>query len=305
MMRSTALLAPVLALVLAACGGGKKGSGDADAEDVLTDPEPEDAQEDEDADDDADPLDAPGDPAADPSTDTTPADVADDEPVSDTLRFTGIHCLPDVDGGDDVVAGQNLSCRFGVQGATGRRVTLTCEDESGTAVDCSSSSSTQIQPFGSNPLPVFNGWFGMGNTSSLGGTTVVIIWVADDTVEQARHRFEADVVADDGVNAPPSIEVDCGGDTDGSVSVTAGSRLDCRLFILDPDPDDVSWDYSQTSGATPVTSPSPYGGTGRAPYDVTWRWQTDSSESGTFVYTFSADDGTATAVTYDLTVDVS
>lgn len=304
MTRTTALLAPVLALALAACGG-KKGSEDAAGEEALADLAAADADDEgEDADEDADPADAPGDPAGDPAPDP-PSDPADDEPVSDTLRFTGIHCLPDVDGGDDVVAGQNVSCRFGVQGATGRRVTLSCEDGSGTAIDCSSSSSTQIQPFGSNPLPVFNGWFGMGNTSSLGGTTVVIVWVADDTVEQARHRFEADVIADDGTNGPPSIEVDCGGDTDGSVSVTAGSRLDCRLFILDPDPDDVSWDYSQTSGATPVTSPSPYGGTGRAPYDVTWRWQTDSSESGTFVYTFSADDGTATAVTYDLTVDVS
>jgi len=303
-MRSTALLAPVLALLLVACGG-KKGSGDADGEDALADLEPEDTEEEEeDADDDVDPVDAPVDPADDPTSDP-PADPADDEPVSDTLRFTSIHCLPDVDGGDDVVAGQNVSCRFGVQGSTGRRVTLSCEDESGTIVECSSSSTTQIQPFGSNPLPVFNGWFGMGNTSSLGGTTVVTIWVADDTVEQARHRFEADVIVDDGVNAPPTIEVDCDGDTDGSVSVTAGDRLDCSLFILDPDPDDVSWDYTQTSGATPVASPSPYGGTGRAPYDVTWRWQTDSSESGTFVYTFSADDGTATAVTYDLTVDVS
>lgn len=300
MTRTTALLAPVLALALAACGG-KKGSEDAAGEEALEDLPAADADDEgEDADEDADPVDAPGEPAADP-----PSDPADDEPVSDTLRFTGIRCLPDVEGGDDVVAGQNVSCRFGVQGATGRRVTLSCEDASGTAIDCSSSSSTQIQPFGSNPLPVFNGWFGMGNTSSLGDTTVVIVWVADDTVEQARHRFEADVIADDGTNGPPSIEVDCGGDTDGSVSVTAGSRLDCRLFILDPDPDDVSWDYSQTSGATPVTPPSPYGGTGRAPYDVTWRWQTDSSESGTFVYTFSADDGTATAVTYDLTVDVS
>ncbi|MBW2260739.1 MAG: hypothetical protein JRG91_02110 [Deltaproteobacteria bacterium] len=304
MMRSIALLAPVLALALAACGGGNKGSEDAEEEEAATDVETEDGEE-EDADDDADPGDAPDDPVGDPPSDPPPADVADDEPVSDTLRFTNIRCLPDVGGGDDVVAGQNVSCRFGVQGATGRRVTLSCEDDSGTAVDCSSSSTTQIQPFGSNPLPVFNGWFGMGNTSSLGGTTVVTIWVADDTVGQARHRFEANVIADDGTNGPPTIEVDCGGDTDGSVSVTAGARLDCTLYILDPDPDDVSWDYTQTSGATPVTPPSPYGGTGRAPYDVTWRWQSDSSESGTFVYTFSADDGTASTVTYDLTVDVS
>jgi hypothetical protein len=304
MMRWTAILAPVLALALSACGGGSKGTEDADEEEAAADVPPADVEDDGEEDADEETVDAPAEPAVDPAPDPV-EDPADDEPVSDALRFTNIRCLPDVGAGDDVVAGQHVSCRFGVQGASGRRVTLSCEDESGTAVDCSSTSTTQIQPFGSNPLPVFNGWFGMGDTSSLGGTTVVTIWVADDTVEQARHRFEADVIADDGVNGPPSIEVDCDGDTDGTVSVTAGSRLDCTLFILDPDPDDVSWDYTQTSGATPSASPSPYGGTGRAPYDVTWRWQTDSSESGTFVFTFSADDGTATAVTYDLTVEVS
>jgi hypothetical protein len=213
--------------------------------------------------------------------------------------------LPDVDGGEDVVAGQSMFCRFEVRGSGGRRVTLSCEDESGTDLNCTSSSPMQIQPFGSNPLPVFNGWFGIANSDSYEGTTVVVMWVADDTVEQARHRYEADVIADDGSNGAPSIEVTCEGDSDGNVDVTAGDRLDCRLVFLDPDPDTLTWDYTKTSGPDPVTGPSPYGGTGRAPFDVIWRWQTDSGESGAFVYQFSVDDGTAAAVTYDLTVNVS
>lgn len=305
-MHRTVLIPACAAVLALGCGGGNNGPDDADEDDVGTDVETEDSTP-----ADVDGEDTGGDGTSDPSTDDAagdpPDDPTEDDPStepSDELRFTNIRCLPDVGAGDDVVDGQNLFCRFEVRGATGRRVDLSCEDESGSVIDCSSSSTSQIQPFGSNPLPVFNGWFGTG-TSGLAGTTIVIIWVADDTVDQVRHRFEADVIADDGTNGPPSIEVSCEGDTDGDVSVTAGDRLDCMLFFLDPDPDSLDWDYTQTSGPTPVTSPAPYGATGPAPFDVTWRWQTDSGESGAFVYTFSVDDGTAAAVTYDLTVNVS
>lgn len=248
--------------------------------------------------------DAPEDTVAEDTSMEEMEDVQGEDVSPDALRFTNITCLPDVGGGETVVEGQNMECGFSVEGAAGHSVTLSCEDETGTAVDCSSTSSTQIQPFGSNPLPVHNGWFGT-MTGGLGGTTIAIIWVADDTVEQARHRFEAVVVTDDGINEPPTIEVDCGGDVDGNVNVTVGDRLECILYFLDPDPDGLNWDYARTSGPEPVHNPTPYGGLGTAPVRVNWYWQTDAAESGgTWVYTFTVDDGAAAPVTYDLTVEV-
>jgi hypothetical protein len=303
MSKIALVLAWAAVLGLAACGGKTKGDEDALGDTAVPDVADDDAGGD--AVDDGVPTDSEDDSALDAPD--APADApadTEEEPIPGDLHFRSIRCLPDVDGGEDVVAGQSMFCRFEVWGTAGRRATLTCEDASGAPIDCSSSSSTQIQPFGSNPLPVINGWFGT-STSGLAGTTIVIVWVADDTVETATHRFEADVVADDGVNGPPSIEVECEGDSDGNVDVTAGDRLDCRLVILDPDPDTVDWDYTQTSGPTPATSPSPYSGLGPAPFDVTWRWQTASTDAGTYVFRFSADDGTAAAVTFDLTVNVS
>jgi hypothetical protein len=293
----------LVAGLLLGCGG-KSNNGDEDTgtEDTVDDTTVSDVETEDTGAGDT-PLDTDEDVVTD-SVEDTPADPGEEEPAATGLRFANIDCLPDVGGGEDVVEGQSMTCRFEVLGESGRRVTLSCEDESGTAIDCSSSSPTQIQPFGSNPIPVINGWFGTG-TDGLADTTIVIVWVADDTVEQARHRFEADVVADDGTNGPPEIDVTCGGDSDGTIDVTAGDRMDCTLTFTDPDPDDLDWDYTQTAGATPVTSPGPYGGLGRAPYSVAWRWQTDSSESGTYEYTFSVDDGTAPAVTFVLTVNVS
>ncbi len=220
--------------------------------------------------------------------------------------FADIVCLPDVGSGEVAVEGQPVMCSFGVTGAPGANVSLTCEDAAGGTVDCSvASSNFQIQPFGSNPVPVSGGFFG-GSTNGLAGTTLVVIWVADDGSAEGRHTFAAQVVADDGINGAPAISVDCGGDTDGDVDVSAGQPLDCRVVFADPDPDSVSWSYARTGGPAPTADPSPFGGLGSAPYGVDWRWLTDASEAGgTWVYRFTADDSVAPAVTFDLTVNVN
>jgi len=298
-MRTIRIVIACMLPALVACGGKGKGSEDAVDDETPVDTSGEDVQDDGDADGGEGVEDGTAD-----SPEDTPADTAEEEPASTELRFANIRCLPDVGSGESVVDGQSMFCRFEVRGGSGTRATLECEDDTGSPIDCGSSSTTQIQPFGSNPLPIINGWFGTG-TSGRAGTTIVVVWVADDTVDQARHRFEADVVADDGVNGPPSIEVTCAGDSDGEVGVAAGARLDCTLRFLDPDPDDLTWDYVQTSGPAPTSAPGPYSGLGRAPFDVTWRWQTATGESGTYVYTFSVDDGTSSPATFDLTVNVS
>ncbi|HYO64624.1 MAG TPA: hypothetical protein VEU33_00970 [Archangium sp.] len=182
--------------------------------------------------------------------------------------------------------------------------TLRCENESGAAVDCGATSTTQLQPFGANPVPIKDGLFIM-RTNGLAGTKAVVVWVAEQGATQARHRFEADIVADDGVNGPPGIEFNCGGDTDGSVGVNAGSQLTCAVRFVDPDPGSLSWSYSLAAGAAPVNEPTPFGGSGQAPLGATWRWSTAASEAGkTWTYRFTVNDGTAPAVTRDLLVTV-
>lgn len=263
------------------------------SEDVLVDGE-EDAH--------MDVLDATDVVDADDGHDAT--DMAGDDSSGPALAFSNIACLPDIHGGADWVEGQSITCAFEVHGEVGRDATLSCEDTGGTSLDCSSSSSTQIQPFGSNPLPITSGWFGAPSTG-LAGTTYEIVWVADDGTDQARYTLSGSVIADDGVDGDPSILVDCGGDADGEVDVTAGDRLECTLTFLDPDPDSIWWDYSLDSGATPVNEPSPYSGLGGAPYSVLWHWDTDVSESGgTWVWTFTADDETDPVISFDLTVHV-
>ncbi len=219
--------------------------------------------------------------------------------------FVDISCLPDVLGGVSVVEGQPISCSFGVTGAPGESVELTCEDDQGNVTDCGPTSGTQIQPFGSNPLPLDDGWFGTG-TAGLAGDMVNVVWVATDGQgNRGTYTFEAPVVADDGVNEPPTIEVNCAGDTDGAVSVAGGEKLECDILLLDPDPDQIWWDYTTISGA-PVNSPGPYSGVGGAPYTAIWHWDTTAAEAGSsFVFRFTADDETAPVVEYDLTVDVT
>jgi hypothetical protein len=317
--------APLLAALIAVgCGGGEGGDGDDDAgadtgEDTLA----ADA-----AGDDGGGSDVPGDTQADTATDTAmdtddggeldaatdtamdtddggELDAAGEDGAGESLRFAHIECLPDVLGGADVVDGQLLTCEFSVLGEAGRNATLSCEDTGGGAVDCSSTSSTQIQPFGANPLPIDSGWFG-APSDGLAGMTYEIVWVADDGTDEATYHLTANVIADDGVDEQPSIEVSCHGDDDGEVSVTAGDRLECTLFFLDPDPDTVSWDYTRSSGPSPVDDPSPFGGLGGAPYSVEWHWDTDATESGgTWIWTFSVNDDTGPDVTYDLTVHVA
>lgn len=220
------------------------------------------------------------------------------------LRFTSIICLPDTSNGQAVVEGQQIGCTFRVEGTTTGSVSLRCEDDAGAALDCGSSSTTQLQPSGSHPLPINDGWF-YTRTDGLAGTTLVVIWVADGGNTQARHRFEAPVIADDGLNEPPSIAIDCAGDTDGRVRVTAGNQLGCTLRFLDPDPDVLVWSYQQTAGPAPASQPRPFGGAGSAPLTADWQWQTSTSEAGgSWMYTFHVDDGTAPPVTSDLVVTV-
>jgi hypothetical protein len=220
------------------------------------------------------------------------------------LRFSDISCLPDVSKGASVVEGQSVSCIFRLEGRAGRSASFRCEDAAGAALDCGTSSSTQLQPFGSNPLPVKDGLFIM-STGGLGTGKRTVVWVADDGELQSRHRLEMNIVANDGVNEAPAIEFNCGGDTDGSVRVAAGSQLSCQIRFVDPDPGLLSWSYAVSSGPTPVSEATPFGGSGEAPHEVLWSWGTAASEAGkAWTYTFTVDDGTAPAVTRGLVVTV-
>ena len=219
------------------------------------------------------------------------------------LRFTQIDCLPEPSQGA-VVEGQRLQCSFRVAGPSGRSARLKCEDAAGVALECGSSSARQLHPFNAQPLPIEQGRF-FAPTNELAGTQLVVVWVADDGVSQSRHRLEARVIADDRRNEPPVIGFNCGGDTDGSVRVKAGRRLSCNVRFLDPDPGLLSWSAGLEAGAEPRNAPSPVGGSGAAPYEVTWSWDPDTSEAGrTFIYVFSADDEIAPAVRRSLVVSV-
>lgn len=223
---------------------------------------------------------------------------------SGNLRFTDVICLPEVTGGQTIVEGSLVTCTFHVAGPPGRAVTLRCEDGAGNELDCGSSSRTQLQPFGASPLPLDDGFFTI-STDGLAGTTAVVVWVADDGEEEARHRFEAQVVADDGLNEPPGIELDCGGDTDGSVDIKAGNELVCTLRFIDPDPDLLTWSYEIAQGGTPTSEPTPFGGAATAPFEAEWRWITAPSESGmAWTFRFKVMDGAAPEVTRDLIVNV-
>ena len=246
-------------------------------------------------------------PGQDGAVDAAQGDAAVDGGNPSAPVFEDVHCLPDVTASppESLVDGQMLQCTFRVTGPAGASVTLSCQDDSGSPIDCSSTSvTTQIQPFGVHSLPVENGWFG-SPSDGMGGQSIVVVWVADDGQGNiGTYRLEAPVIPDDGINQPPSLELDCGGDTDGDVDVTAGQELLCRISVLDPDPDQVRWDYVVQSGS-PANTPHPAGGLGGVPYAVDWRWQTEGSEAGsTVVFRFSADDSNASMVTYDLTVHV-
>lgn len=215
--------------------------------------------------------------------------------------FTQIACVPDPRS-QDIVAGQIIQCGFHVIGPAGASATLSCENESGASIDCGSASTTQLQPFGSNPLPINDGQFVM-STAGRANTRAVVVWVGSNGSAQGRYRFEANIVADDGVNEPPRIDIDCGGDTDGVVSAPAGSTLSCQVRFVDPDPDILTWSYALSAGAAPVNDPTPFGGAGVAPIVVSWRWNIAASEAGSIrTYTFTASDGTAAPVTRQLVV---
>ncbi|WP_143195792.1 hypothetical protein [Archangium sp. Cb G35] len=212
--------------------------------------------------------------------------------------------MPDVSGGKTIVEGKSLSCVFRLEGEAGRSVSSRCEDASGAAIDCGSSSPMQLQPFGSNKLPVKDGLFIM-STARLGSGKRTVVWVADDGEHTARYRLEVNIVPDDGVNGAPGVEFNCGGDTDGSVRVSAGAQLTCTVRFVDPDPDTLSWSYALASGSTPQNEATPFGGSGQTPHEVVWRWSTQASEAGkTWTYAFTVNDGTAPAVTRNLTVSV-
>jgi hypothetical protein len=241
-----------------------------------------------------------------PDGGTQPLPDGGTQPLPDggthALQFTQVACVPDVS--RDVVQGQTISCTFRVVGTTMANATLRCRDAASAPVDCSSTSSTQLQPFGSNALPINDGLFIM-STQGRAGTHPVIVWVADTGALQATHRFEANIVADDGVNGPPSIEFNCAGDADGTVRVVAGAQLVCQVRLSDPDPDTLSWSYTQTAGSVPANEPTPFGGSGQAPLEFTWRWSTVAAEAGaSWTYRFTVNDGTAPAVTRDLAVSV-
>lgn len=226
--------------------------------------------------------------------------------TGDPPIFGGIVCLPDVGSGAVAVEGQPVSCTFGVTGEPGVDVLLSCEDIGGTPLDCSTApSGFEILPLGPVPLPVTGGRF-QATTAGRAGTTLVVFWVANDGSQIGRHTYAAQVVADDGVNGAPTLSVDCGGDADGEVDVPAGQPLECRVTVLDPDPDVVSWSFVRTSSVPPVTEPTPPGDAQAAPFAADWVFSTDAAEAGgTWVFRFTADDSVAPPVVFDLTVNVN
>lgn len=229
--------------------------------------------------------------------------AGDAEPAD--FYFTDVRCLPDVDAGETVVAGQRVSCWFRVAGGQeGREVVLRCKQPA-LDIDCDSPA-LELGPRGPGPLPIEDGRFAM-ETRYLAGTTAVVTWFADTGRERASHLLEIPVVADDGIDEPPSIDIDCAGagDDDTVVRIPAGDTLRCALRIRDPDPGDLYWTYDIAQDEVPAHTPMPLGGAAPAPVQAAWSWTTAPGEAGTsWTFTFVVSDGRTPEVKRDLVVVV-
>jgi hypothetical protein len=172
-------------------------------------------------------------------------------------------------------------------------------------VNCSQYSlAAQIQPFGDNNLPIDNGWFGdYSDTSTLGGTIYTMVWVAtDDQNNETTQTINIPINNDDGIPEKPVLSIDCNGDTDGEITITAGDKPECTVSVRDNDPGDIDVDISTVSGS-PSGPDFPASVDGSPLFSIDWVWYSkDPADKGkTVVFRFTADDGTFT-VSLDLTV---
>jgi len=230
------------------------------------------------------------------------AQIQPDAAPSNELRFTEVHCVPDVLNGEPLPQGVELGCEFRVVGITGRTTELSCEDGWGEPVDCFGGWSIWMEPVGQNPLPINDGYFWMHFMNFLppwladGG----LVWVADDGYEQARLSLQFQQIP----NEPPEVWVECSGDAGGFVTVQAGDSLQCQVHTFDPNPNaHVAWEVTRVKGPPPVNSPTPTWGGG--PGVVSWSWSTDPAEGGElWRWRFWASDGPLFAEPFDLSVQV-
>ncbi len=237
---------------------------------------------------------------AGPGPDVQTPDTGTPDAATDGLRFTDVVCEPDVLNGEPVATESFLDCTFRVVGVAGRETQLSCEDPSGVELDCHNDWPPRwLDPEDPTPLPIEDGWFGMG-IGGPNGPPNGVVWVAHDGVSEARFELSWTVK----VNNPPDLWVECGGNGSGFVTVAAGDLLQCVVHTTDPDPgDEVHWQVVLAQGRPPEIDPAPLWGEG--PGATPWAWQTELIEAGeSLIYRFYAHDSSVGAPHYDLMVSV-
>jgi hypothetical protein len=220
------------------------------------------------------------------------------------LRFTQVSCDPAVHLGAAIPEGGQVGCAFTVEGPSGRPAELGCLDDQGDPLDCAPGGGWPpmvIQPAGPQPLPL-TGLFFM-DTQGLAGQQVTLYWEAHSVDHRAEYRLSFPVDPPE-LQVPPDLQVICGGDPDGFVSVNAGDRLACTVTLAHPDPlPDLGWWVFWPPHPSPVHEPTPREGQGSGSFS--WSWQTDPTESGRqMIFAFRAGSTQTPVAGVDLTVEV-
>lgn len=221
------------------------------------------------------------------------------------LHFENVGCTYTDAGAPALVDDSPLTCTFDVKGDPTRQVTLSCEDTQGQPVNCGLTSPTsQIFPFGPQPLPLSQGML-IDWPVGFAGKNYEIVMVANDGVEIAKHALKLPVVADDQVNVAPSVEFDCAGDTDGKVSVTAGQSITCTIEYRDPDPGVFDYSLQRIAGLDPVWYVSTESGGAYYTRVIPLTWNTDATEAGTSAtYELWVDDHVSPILKKTIVIDV-
>lgn len=234
-----------------------------------------------------------------------PEDARPDAETPLPPAFRDVICYPPVQTGVALPDDEEVFCNFRVVGRTGGDVTLSCRDPWGDPFPCDGGGPglAELHPAGPAQLPVEHGWFYF-DAFGLAGSDLTIQWIAAAGAQEATFPLTLHIVPGSGGNHPPHLEVDCGGDTDGHVSVLAGETIQCNLIVTDPDLYDfVHWFIPPGQPPPPAFDPSPGDGDGVGVFP--WHWQTALEESGQQrVFTFIAIDQYSPPVDYDLIVDV-
>jgi hypothetical protein len=219
--------------------------------------------------------------------------------------FSSFRCSYAVTGATSLVDDMPVDCRFDVLGDPSRQVTLGCENTQGQPVDCSASSPMlQAVPFGPQPIPLEGAGL-LDWPTGMAGQTYSMVIVASDGVETAKQLVEIPIVADDGINVPPTIDFDCAGDTDGQVDVTAGETASCHIVYYDPDPGTFEYSIQRSLGLDPLNYVSTESGGTYTSRELDLVWKTDASEAGTSTtYELTADDLLAAKLKKSIVINV-